>query len=346
VCWRNSSFRSRTRGVSLLELLVALLIAMLIALAAFASANAFGAAQRQAVSAGTTSAQLVSALSAIKAEIGSASLGFTIGGVNRCTSWNLAEAGITLADNAVFVPFTVTRDAATQTDRLELVLASDVKAAAPVRLAAAAAPSALNMALRGWLPVQAGERVLIAPREPGAACTVRAVTGSSNAVPGGAPYTLQLAPASFSSPFSYEANDQVSVLGRLDRRRIELNANGELVMTSSLLGASAVLAEQVLAWRVQYGVAAPGSSSVEWVDPTGAWASLSGATAPRVRALRLGLLARSPQREKQCDATTTLPQLFGADVDVSAVDPTAWQCFRYRGAEVVVPLRNVAWGSP
>jgi type IV pilus assembly protein PilW len=67
---------------------------------------------------------------------------------------------------------------------------------------------------------------------------------------------------------------------------------------------------------------------------------------PRVRALRIGMVTRSPQREKpnaagNCEASTAKPQLFGAEVEPDVSD---WACYRYRTAIVVVPLRNLVMG--
>lgn len=334
------------RGLSLVELLVGLVVSMLILLAAFGVGTTFGASQRQSVSASATSADLHSALAALKAEVAPAALGFVVAGTSRCARWNYSQAGTVVADNAPFVPFMATRDAGTAGDRLDLVLTSSVGAAAAVRLAAPAAASDGSLVLQGWMPVQAGEQVLVAPAAPGSACTVRDVTGTVD----GPPFVVQLGPASYAEPTGgYVPDDTVSAIGRIDRRRVELDSGGRLVMTSSWVGsAPSVLAEGVVAWRVQYGVASdtPGASALEWVHPVGPWATLDADTARRVRALRLGLVARSPQLEKGCQATTTLPQLFGTVVDVAAADPAGWQCHRYRRAEVVVVLRNIAWGQP
>jgi len=61
----------------------------------------------------------------------------------------------------------------------------------------------------------------------------------------------------------------------------------------------------------------------------------------------VGVITRSPQREKtnangQCEATPTKPQLFGEDITPSGDD---WQCYRYRSAVVVIPLRNIVLGA-
>jgi type IV pilus assembly protein PilW len=351
MCADSAGPGSHQRGLSLLELLVALLLSLLLVLAAVGVATTFSAAQRQSVSASATSAELTSTLAALKGDIASAALGFTAGGASRCVRWNLAEGGVAVADNAPFLPFAVTRDATGRFDKLEVILATDVRAASSVRLAASAGPSAANLLLRGWLPVQSGDRVLVAPESPGAACSVREVTGAVDGTPGVSyAYTLQVAGSTFSAPVGgYLPNDTVSVLGRIDQRTLEVDDFGRLLLTSSLLGGAAPvpLVEGVMAWRVQYGVAgtADTADSIEWVDPVGPWASLDSGSVRRVRALRLGLLARSPQREKGCQATTSLPSLFGSDVDVSASDPVGWRCYRYRRAEVVVPLRNQVWGN-
>jgi hypothetical protein len=79
---------------------------------------------------------------------------------------------------------------------------------------------------------------------------------------------------------------------------------------------------------------------------TGGFANLDAATLPRVRALRIGLVTRSPQAEKPnaagvCEATTAMPALFGEAV---TADVTDWRCYRYRTAVAVVPLRNLVMG--
>jgi type IV pilus assembly protein PilW len=348
MCASQSGQGRHERGLTLLELLVGIVLSLLLVLAAYGTSVVFTAAQRQAVSASATSAELTSTLAALKAEIAPAALGFVAGGANRCVKWNLSE-GTFVANDQPFLPFAVTRDATTGHDTLEVVLTTDVKAATKVRLAANAFANAGSVMLRGWLPVTAGDRVLIAPKEPGDACSVRTVSSAEEGLPGPSYYfRLNLESATFGQPaLGYFSNDTLSVLGQLDRRVIRVNSFGQLVMTSSLLGTGVEvpLLEGVMAWRVQYGVTdlVAGGNSIAWVNPEGAWASLSSTDMPRVRALRLGLLARSPQREKGCQATNTLPQLFGADVAVGS-DPQ-WQCYRYRRAEVVVPLRNMVWGA-
>lgn len=79
----------------------------------------------------------------------------------------------------------------------------------------------------------------------------------------------------------------------------------------------------------------------------------------RVVALRLAVVARSktaqrPGSDGQCHATETKPTLFSTAVGSAAAvpvtvnvavtgDPIAWQCYRYRVFEAVVPVRNAQW---
>jgi type IV pilus assembly protein PilW len=79
----------------------------------------------------------------------------------------------------------------------------------------------------------------------------------------------------------------------------------------------------------------------------------------RVVALRLAVVARSksadrPGSDGQCHATDTRPILFSTavggapavsvSVNVAVTgDPIAWQCYRYRVFETVVPVRNAQW---
>ncbi len=328
------------RGLSLIELLVGIAVASLVGVAALGTAVFFNAAQRQAVSAAGTTASLATALSAVKAEIGAAALGFNIDGRYQCQRLNLAG----IYDNAAFTPLRVARTAGSVFDTLHIHFATQLSAAAPARLAELAGPNSGALSLRSWLPASAGQRVMIAPDEPGAACTVRTVRSIAAPATAGLPWNVALeSETSFTAPLQYLPNASVSLVGDIEQRTIGVNSQGQLELTSSLLGGSAALADNVIAFRVQYGVTDSSGNGVSWVDPSGAWSTLDATNAARVRALRLGLVARAPHRDKQCDASPDAPTLFGETLTLTG----DWSCWRYRQAEVIVPLRNVAWmGAP
>ena len=65
-----------------------------------------------------------------------------------------------------------------------------------------------------------------------------------------------------------------------------------------------------------------------------------------MRAVRVGVITRSPQPEKPnsagvCEASTAKPQLFGVEVEPDVAD---WACYRFRSAVLVIPLRNLVLG--
>jgi type IV pilus assembly protein PilW len=161
--------------------------------------------------------------------------------------------------------------------------------------------------------------------------------------------------AAFSTTPTYTANDypdigRVALLGDLRWTRYRLNGTS-LQLERPMGGDPVTLVNNVVAFRAQYGVAAAASGSTaleDWSFATGTFATLTSATLPRVRAVRIGIVTRSTQREKpdaagNCSATTAMPTLFDAAVTADVAD---WQCYRYRSAVVVVPLRNVVIGLP
>lgn len=103
------------------------------------------------------------------------------------------------------------------------------------------------------------------------------------------------------------------------------------------------VASNVVSLRAQYGqdtTPAPMDGTVDAYNQTTpttmcAWV--------RMRAVRLALVARSAQLEKDVvtAAAPTWAGTAGNAVDLSG--DTAWQNYRYKVFETVVPLRNVAW---
>jgi type IV pilus assembly protein PilW len=212
--------------------------------------------------------------------------------------------------------------------------------------------------LNSLVPVSAGQAVLLLPGTPDATrpCLVRSVTAVADATDT-TPQTLSFAnsgtynKANFTSTPAYDESthkDRVALLGELRWTRLSIS-DGNLVLSRPMEGTSAILVRNVLAFRAQYGITGTGagdSTLSGWQDASGAdFADISGATVDRVRAVRIGLVTRSPQPEKPnasgvCEASAAMPTLFGGAV---SSDKTDWQCWRYRSAQVVVPLRNLVW---
>lgn len=350
--------RRASRGFSIVEVMVGIVVALLIGLAATGSARFFGSSQRQGMAVGAMSTNVSSALGAIKTDIGTAGLGFFGDSLFACHKLDFSIGAAVKYDNAAFSPILVTRSGSN--DRLDVISSSNVDGGANVLLSGSSDGSTATTQSR--LPAEVGDAVLLAPATPGGAtpCMVRTVTRVSNlpmetAKPA---QTFEFGnsgeynKAAFAAGQTYVGGnrDRIALLGRMFWSRYSMDGT-KLVFEQPLTGTRGTLLSNVLAFRVQYGISANATDKTltGWQDATGAtWATVSGATVDRVRALRIGVVTRSPQPEKKngsgsCEASSAKPtDPFDNSVTVEP-DVTDWQCYRYRSAVLVVPLRNLVW---
>ena len=369
----GTSTARRQAGLSIVELMVGLVVSMLVALAAASSAMMFGVTQRQGIGIGGNGIQAASVLAALKNDAAQAGLGFFGDSRYLCDRLSLNRGSTVISNGDVFTPVLITRGV---DDTVDVVYGDRIESGATVLLAADSDGSSAE--LLSLLPVSEGQDVLLAPATPGAPCLVRTVTAVT-ASTAATPQALQFDPGGTYNPpagsttgpvlitgpkpkpkamptptptptptAAFAERDHITVIGSLQWNRYRREGN-TLVLDRPLTGDSVVLARDVIAFRAQYGVADPaagGTTLAQWVDASGAFAALDASTLPRVRAIRMGLVTRSPQPDKPtskrgCDTSPTKPQLFGVEVTPDVAD---WPCWRYRVATVVVPLRNLVQG--
>ena len=340
-----------TRGLSLIELLVGIIVALLVSMTATSGAMLFTAAQRQGIGAGSTLINSTTALAALRDEVAAAGLGFFGDSQFLCQKLNLSVDTTVLVNGASFTPVSITTEAAG--DRIDVLYATDVSSGANVLLSAPADSASASASLRSLLPVSVGQAVLLAPATPGDPCVVRTVTTNTAAgtdTPQSIAYasvsTARFNRAAFTTNPTYPDKGRVTLLGDLRWSRYHL-VGTNLTLERPLDGTSVVLARNVIAFSAQYGLADAGTTALaSWQAASGAFAAMTPANLPRVRAMRIGLVTRSAQPEKpnsagNCEATTAMPTLFGNAV---TADVTDWQCYRYRSATLVVPMRNLVLG--
>ena len=361
----SSRPRAAQRGLSIIELMIGIVISLLVGLAASNSAIVFGAMQRQGLGAGGAVVSSATTLAQLKEDAAQAGLGFFGNNAYLCNGLNL-RVGATVLDQATFSPASVMR--VTEQDQIDLVYATAVAGGANVALQTA---SSLNAAeLQTYLPANVGDAVLLAPQNQGARCTVRSVTGVTNST-ATTPQSLTFGNtgshnqgAAITTPSLYAIGSRVALLGGLQWHRYRV-VNGNLQLDLPMqndANASAVLVRNVVALRVRVGIvgSAAGSSAVEsWVEPNaaapngGTWGQPNATDLRRVRALRVNLVTRSAQAElakngSNCETTTAAIPLFDVADNLSVTPPdvgsTSWRCYRYRTADLVIPLRNYIVG--
>jgi len=346
---RAGAARSVAHGLSLVELMVGIVIALLVSLTATSGAMLFTATQRQGIGTGGTLISAGTALAALRDDVSAAGLGFFGDSQFLCRRLNLSVDTTVLLNGVDFTPVSITSEAAG--DRIDVLFATDVSSGANVLLNAPATSG--SAPLRSLLPVSVGQAVLLAPATPGDPCVVRTVTANTAAgvdSPQSIEYanvsTARFNRAAFTTNPTYPDRGRVTLLGDLRWSRYRL-VGTDLVLERPLGGDAVVLARNVIAFRAEYGLADAGTTALaSWQAATGGFATLTPANLPRVRALRIGLVTRSTQREKpntagDCEASAAMPTLFGAAVTADVAD---WQCYRYRSAMLVVPLRNLVLG--
>ena len=341
----------RARGLTLVELMVALVIGLLISLAAALNAQQFLASQRQSVGVGGASMNAISALAAIKNDIANGGLGFMGDSTVLCTTLNFSQGAAVVSDGANFAPVQAARVG--DNDVLDIVYGNQVAAGAAVNLALSSDGTAAN--LRTLLPVAIDQIVLLSPPTSATPCLLRSVTASvaptadaRQVVTFGAAGNLNQ--VAFTTSSVLPADSRATLFGTLQWNRYSV-VGGNLVVTRVLTGESAILVRNVIGFRVEYGIsaAAANSSTLEDWQAPGTFGSVTSANIRRVRALRVGIVVRSPQREKvntngDCEASAEKPSLFGV-AKVIQPDVADWPCYRYRSTIIVAPMRNIIYGT-
>ncbi len=337
----------RQRGFSIIELMVGMVVALIVGIAASSSAIVFTASQRNGMGVGGVAVNVTTVLAALKNDAASAGLGFFGEGVYLCDKINISKGATVLSDGAAFMPVKITRVAGI--DRLDVIQSTRVQAGASARLQLPT--TGADASLVSNLPGNVDDAVVLSPAAAGDPCLLRSITANTAATSDD-PQKLTFAAGgtfndgAFTTNPSYSAaGGSVTLLGGVGWSRYRLSGT-DLVMDRLLAGGSAVLARNVMAFRLQYGVSTgvAGSKTLQnWVDATGTWATVDSTTIARVRAVRIGVVTRSPQRDKDCTGPTTVADPLDPATNI-AVDVADPQCWRFRSATVVVPLRNLVLG--
>lgn len=363
---------SRQAGFTLVELMVSLVIGLLVGLAAMSSAQFFMGMQRQSQGLGSSVANAAGALDTLKYEVSQAGLGAYHEGKLTCPAVNISVGALAKRTNQALPPVSLTVSAAGELT-LGASYASALGAAGAATLAEATDNTAVLAPLETYLPVTVGQAVMLAPADGALMpCSVKTVTSVTATVTGpklGFDATEGHNQVAFTT-VTYPQGSSVSVLGDLRSVTFVVNTKGELVMSRlPLSDASAVLAKNVVAASMQYGVATSATDpTLTWTaakDGTavGDWATPTAAQLMQVRAIRVGVLVRSGQKDPKVAGvcvtipdSSAVPTLQGQALSKTAalsltsteiVAPkldTDWQCYRYQAMSVIVPLRNQVWG--
>ena len=101
---------------------------------------------------------------------------------------------------------------------------------------------------------------------------------------------------------------------------------------------STPIVAQVVDLQAEYGVVDGGA--LTWQSATGDWAALDADEILQIRAIRVGVVTRHPQFEKNAVPAPPVPTWMGdATTELIAANAN----YRHRIFETVIPLRNVIW---
>lgn len=145
----------------------------------------------------------------------------------------------------------------------------------------------------------------------------------------------------------YEIGDIVINMGAYVRRRYDVDVeSAQLTEEDPMVAAAATpLVSHIVDMQAVYGIAAPGSSKVtQWLPATGVWAfgAVDADEVQQIRALRIAIVARSPQYEKEIVTGDKVPLWEGGP---SRSFSEAERHYRYKVFETIIPLRNIIWAA-
>jgi type IV pilus assembly protein PilW len=165
---------------------------------------------------------------------------------------------------------------------------------------------------------------------------------------------IDLGPASTSSATTFGSTSPTAT-PTFATTKYQINGSLELIRSEDAGTNWSTVASNIVTVAAQYGVSDVPTAAIPtpqpvtcWTDATGSacsgtnWATPSVADIKRIKAIRVGILARSAQKTS-CNNST--PAWYGGAIDVSGIVGADWACYRYKIYQTIIPIRNVIWGN-
>jgi type IV pilus assembly protein PilW len=369
-CARSVGHRLPQRGVTLVELMVGLVIGM-ICTVIVAQVLRVAEGQKRSATEGSD-AQVNGALSlyTVQRDVSMAGYGFAaapdqsaVGCDTRgasATTWTLAP--VLIIDGA----------AAGAPDKIRVTTAVNANGPALwTALTANAASTATDFEVNSLVGIRAGDLMVAVPKAGGAGtwCSVFTVDTTStvgtvhHVAASTAVGTGKWSPSGILPAGGYASGSYLVDVGQLeqheysvDTARYVLQQATGTTASDGKLGAASDLYPNIVNLQAMYGKDTDADGVVDTYDNT---TPATAAGWAQVLTVRLAIVARSGQRDKE-EVTTADPQWdVGGNVTVAGANPCGatqcvslsvqsyadWKHYRYKVYDMVVPLRNVLWKS-
>ena len=332
----------RQRGVSLVEIMIGLVLGMLSVLIVLQVFQRSDGARRAALGGDDAQNSGALALTQLQRELRQGGHGVASFPIIGCDL--LLPNGRTLT---ALAPVTINHPdipaGDEDTDTLMVVYGSSGGSPEGSRIVLQPAGASYSVPAPGAF--QVGDFVIASPATRPATCLLQMTTVVSVAAPN----------VNTSAGVLGMANGRLYNLGRTPRVQVYAVRAQQLTVCDMLASDCARAADadnpavwvpighQVVSLRAQYGrdTTAPAMDAV--VDVFDQDAPTTACEWMRVSAVRLAVVARSPQQAAQA-VTASAPTWAGSASQPIALDALEdWQQFRYRTFETLVPIRNMTW---
>jgi len=350
--------RRGERGVGLMEIMISIVIGMLLVLVIY-QVYEISESQKRTITAGSDAQQNASYSQ------------FVLGRDISMAGNGIASSAAALDQCAILRPIPVVIDAGADDNTPDTVTvlyggSSSLSTSVPFRASATTGDPYIVAGPVGFSPND-----VIAAIRPGTnICTLSVVTGISGLPNPNGEVTLAQTPFPGSAAASYSAGSVVVNLGQaasMGRVAYTVDTTGHVLRTQNLLptaglASPAPVVNDVINLKAQYGLDTDNDGSIDtWQDATGAvWSAANLPTQPlatlqQIRAVRIAIVTRSAQYEKDALTAGTPPGmpdgtigLFCNPVPTCAVSMSLSaddQHYRYKVLETSVPLRNAMWNG-
>jgi type IV pilus assembly protein PilW len=337
----------RQRGISLVEIMIGLVLGMLSVLVVLQVFQRSDASRRAALGGDDAQNSGALALTQLQRELRQGGHGVASFPIMGCDL--LLPDGRTLTAMA---PVTVNHEdiPAGDDDTDTVMVVSGATRGSPEGARILVQQGPATYAVPAPSAFEPGDFVIASPATRPAACTLRLTTVTAVAAPN---VTIAVAAANM-------ANGRLYNLGTTPRVQVYAVRAQQLTVCDMLANDCTLAANtddptvwvpvghEIVSLRAQYGrdTTAPAMDAV--VDVFDQTTPTTACGWMRVSALRLAVVARSPQQDRE--NVTADPPLWAGSADAPiALDGLAdWQQFRYRSFETLVPIRNMTWlqGAP